>query len=515
MRTSHRFFAHAAATLVAHASRVVAGVFLPPFVLASIGKQGYGLTVLVTSTMTFLALLQLGVPQSAVRYLSETLTQGDLPGARKIYSSSVVLMCLVGVAASAIIVLIAYHPEIMGAISADLSATEVRWTVLLLGAATVFSMPLIIGESCITARKQFVVYSGIQTATTLLRVIAVFVVLSAVSEKLLAYVIITASCTVIPYLAATHYQSVSEPMLRFCVVAVDTKVMRVLFKHGSAVLITTVAWLFMVNINYIIVGRYLGTEQLALFSLAMVWSTILQGVATSISQVLLSDASERSAQGDLAYLRDLVCRSSKFLFVGITPAIIFLMLFRKSLILTWLGPGFETTALIMLPIMVGEFFTVVNSPAANIAIVTGMVRIAVRWNVALALVSTFTLLAGVTIGHWGLGEAAIVYAAVFALRGGVLYPILLASHLKTSIVGFYRDLYLRPLAAFLLTVLVLIPLSGQAVSGWLPLIGLAALTGCVGITFGYFVALDAYERKIIVSLVRKVGDRFSRCEVAN
>lgn len=502
MRISHRFFAHASATLLSHASRLVAGIFLPPFVLSRIGKEGYGLTVMVTSTLTFVALLQLGVPQATVRYLSERLSHSDNTSAQKVYSSAVTLMSAIGVITALVILWIAYHPELLGQTSVELSPAVVRSTVLILGAAAILSMPMMISESSIIACRQFLVYAGIQTSTTMFRVTAVFVSLSLVADKLFAYVIITALSTVLTYSAAMYWQKMRYPLLQFSVAAVDRDMISSLIKHGSTVSLSVVAWLFMSNINMLVIGRYLGAKQLTFFSLALVWSGLLQGVSTSISQVLLSDAAGRSAQGDLEYLKKLSLQSSKFIFVGVTPVILFLIFFRQELIVTWLGPGFEDTATIMLPILLGELFTVVNSPVANITIVTGMAGSAAKWNVLLAGVSTAVLFLGTMAGGWGLGEVSILYGAVFAVRGGIIYPLLFSSQLKMPLSEFYRNLYLRPVLTFILTGAILMSFSGNIGTGWGVMFGVAVLTGMLGWALGYLISLEVYDRQIINSLFR-------------
>lgn len=512
MRTSHWFIKNAAATVFSHISRLIAGIFLPPYVISCIGVDGYGLTVMVSSVLTFLTLLQLGVPQATVRYLSENISKDDFLGVNKVYNSSLAILGAVSVVVAVVVLWINYNYEILGKTGIELTSWEVRSTVLILGAAAVLSVPLMIFESCVIARREFIAYASIQSFITVFRVLVVILVLHIYSEKLFAYVMVAAVFTIMPYLAVMCWQKFNNTNLIISFTMIDTETVKRLIKHGSIVSASVIAWLFMTNFNNLIIGKFLGAKQLAMYSLALVWSGLLQGVSTSISQVLLSDAAGRSVAGDYEYIRMLAVRSSKFILVGFSPAIVFLAIFRNEIMTTWLGPGFEDAASIMVPILVGEIFTVINSPVANIVIVTGMAKYAAKFNMLLAVISACTLFIGVYYLNFEIVDVAIMYGMVFFIRGGIIYPYIFTRCVNVSILKYYTEVYMRPLFSLLAIVVITMTIYNNTmiVHSWFQLITYAIIVGFVGAIAGYLIGLDIYDRKVVCGLII---DKFKKAGV--
>src|SRR3989304_2184652 len=50
---------------------------LTPFFIQTLGRDGYGIWVLITSITGYLGLLMLGVPMASVRYFSQYVAEGD------------------------------------------------------------------------------------------------------------------------------------------------------------------------------------------------------------------------------------------------------------------------------------------------------------------------------------------------------------------------------------------------------------------------------------------------------
>src|SRR5882672_7848185 len=76
--------------------------FITPFVIHSLGKDGYGTWTLITSMTGFMSLLALGVPAACVRYLAQYVAQGDSHRMNQAIGSCAGLYLIVGGAAAVI-----------------------------------------------------------------------------------------------------------------------------------------------------------------------------------------------------------------------------------------------------------------------------------------------------------------------------------------------------------------------------------------------------------------------------
>ena len=56
---------------------IAATYVLTPFVIHTLGQEGYGTWMLITAMTGYMSLLALGVPMASVRYLAQHVAEGD------------------------------------------------------------------------------------------------------------------------------------------------------------------------------------------------------------------------------------------------------------------------------------------------------------------------------------------------------------------------------------------------------------------------------------------------------
>ena len=57
---------------------IAATYFMTPFIIRTLGQDGYGTWTLITAMTGYMNLLALGVPMASVRYLAQDVAQRDL-----------------------------------------------------------------------------------------------------------------------------------------------------------------------------------------------------------------------------------------------------------------------------------------------------------------------------------------------------------------------------------------------------------------------------------------------------
>ena len=72
---------------------------LTPFVIHTLGQEGYGTWALITAMTGYMSLLVLGVPMALVRYLAQDVAEGDVEKINKTIGSCVGLYLMIGGAA--------------------------------------------------------------------------------------------------------------------------------------------------------------------------------------------------------------------------------------------------------------------------------------------------------------------------------------------------------------------------------------------------------------------------------
>src|SRR2546430_15503313 len=76
-REPSAMFRHMGGSWIVSLATIGVTYFLLPFILHSLGEDGYGSWMLINSLTGYLALLVLGVPMASVRYFAEHVAEGD------------------------------------------------------------------------------------------------------------------------------------------------------------------------------------------------------------------------------------------------------------------------------------------------------------------------------------------------------------------------------------------------------------------------------------------------------
>ena len=78
---------------------IAATYVLTPFVIDTLGTEGYGTWTLITSMTGYISLLALGVPMACVRYLAQHVAEGDAQKMNQTIGSCAGLYLLIGAVA--------------------------------------------------------------------------------------------------------------------------------------------------------------------------------------------------------------------------------------------------------------------------------------------------------------------------------------------------------------------------------------------------------------------------------
>ena len=503
MRHSHRLIRNALANTIGQGARLLAGFVLPPFVVTRIGRDGYGLVVMLASVLQFVALVQLGTPQAMNRFVSRELALEQRERLGRVLSSG--LLLLVGAAGVAAVLLlgVVLAPELALAPPDGMSREVLRWLVVTMGVVAVTGIPLSVGHVAFYATERFALLNGIQVAGTVGRIVLVVGLLTVFPASILAYAAGDALAALATALATCIVGVRLLPGANWGLGHADGATARRIAGYGTEVFLNTLVFLLFLQADYFLIGKTIGPEAVTLFYLAAIWGLLARSVVGSAMSVVLPTAAGRDAVGDRNALRILLVRSTKYaLLVGLAP-VLFLCAFRLRVVSAWMGDGYETTAALMLPLLVADLLTLGTAGANDVFTGLGRVRVFTLTSLAAGGVNivAVVVLTGV-LGH-GLEAVAWTYFAVFLVRSAIVLPWWTSRELGMSPWRLYRDAYAGPAFSAVVALPLLwalakwVPDAGWAgilLAGGLFLLGLAPLV--------YLFGLDAYDRQVFHSLVR-------------
>ena len=141
---------------------------LTPFVIETLGREGYGTWTLIVSITGYIGLLALGVPMASVRYLAQHVAERDAARMNRVIGSCLGLYLTIGAAAlvaGAALTLLLRGYELPGGLQGQ-AALAYGLMVLQVSAGFVGLLP----EGILFAHHDFVRRNAVRIAGVLLRV---------------------------------------------------------------------------------------------------------------------------------------------------------------------------------------------------------------------------------------------------------------------------------------------------------------------------------------------------------
>ena len=176
-----------------------------------------------------------------------------------------------------------------------------------------------------------------------------------------------------------------------------------------------------------------------------------------------------------------------------------------------MGEGFETTAALLLPILLGDLAVTATAAGGHVLMGMGKLRRITYTNAFFAVTNVVAVVLLTGVWNHDVEVVGWTYCAVHLLRAGVVLPIVMALQLGISPLRLYRRTYLGPLlagaaaAGWALLVRDLVP-----VEGWLSL-GMAGALFAIGFApLAYGVGFDGYDRQVFHQLTSDALGRLRR-----
>ena len=156
----------------------IVSFFMSPFVVGQLGTTAYGAWALLGALLGYLALLDFGVRGTVTRYVAHRYATGDHKGSSEIASAGIVMFGLLGTIALLVSGVFAFLSPLLFNLPASLIA-DTQIILVVGGLTTAVTFVGAVFGGVVAGLERFDISSGIDIFVTVVRTIAVVVVLSA------------------------------------------------------------------------------------------------------------------------------------------------------------------------------------------------------------------------------------------------------------------------------------------------------------------------------------------------
>ena len=485
--------------------KLVVTLLFTPFLVRSLGVEGYGLYALVGALAAYLYILDFGMNDSVLRFFVEhendkVERDGFLSKMLGLYA---IIGALVLLATFGLTVLV---EPVFGARNGPDQIEMLIDMILITGAGAAVLVALNPVGALLSATESFVFLRSMEIVLTILSTLVMVAVLKA-GGGAVQVVAVTAASTALQALVRLGYAVlVLNARVRFALP--ERALLGRVGAYAAPIFVSVLAGALFWRLDNVLIGAMLGAAPIAIYAIGVTFNKYFMSFATALSRVMTPEIIRQVEQGaDANKLTDMMIQISRIQAIFLLLILSGLIVFGQRFLILWLGPQFAPAYWIMLAILTPFTFELTGNARNIILQVKGLYwyKSAITFVMA-ALNVPLTLILLRTMGVLG----AAVSTGIAILVGYFLIALLLK--VKVGIeMGRYFIQTVRgivPLAVVLtVTGLLTEPFLPQ---GWLPLIaGAAAYAGIFGLVV-YFLGANQEERAFITHFLSRFRVRGAR-----
>jgi O-antigen/teichoic acid export membrane protein len=348
---------------------IAATYFLTPFVIHTLGKEGYGTWTLITSMTGYISLLALGVPMACVRYLAQDIAEGDTTKVRHTIGSCAGLYLMMGAAAilvGSILVGLFMFYDIPAVFRFD-ATVAFGLMVLQVSAGFIGLLP----EGIMFAHHDFVMRNAVRIAGVALR-LCLTVILLMLNSSLILLAFVQVVCLAFDFSLSLMVVRRRYPAIRISLADFDWRVVRRIFSFSAYVLLLTAGARLTFETDAIVIGAMLGVGAIPFFAVANSLIIYLMEFVIAIAAVVSPMATKLSTEGKLDELREIFLKWSKVALSLSMLAGLFLIVLGPKFIGWWIDPSFEQPSGEVLQILMVSSFLFLPVRGVALPILMGL-----------------------------------------------------------------------------------------------------------------------------------------------
>lgn len=311
---------------------------LTPFVIRTLGPEGYGTWALITSMTGYISLLALGVPMACVRYLAQHVAEGNQQKINETIGSCAALYLTLGAIAvvigGALMVLFGIY-EIPSVFQTD-AQLAFGLMVLQVSAGFIGLLP----EGIMFAHHDFVVRNLVRIAGFLLR-FGLTIGLLSLNRSLLTLAAIQVASLAFDFgvswlLIRRRYEGVRISLAYF-----DRRTVRRILSFSLYVLLLSAGARLTFETDALVVGAFLGVGAIPFYAVANSLVVYLMDFIVAIAAVVAPMATKLNTEGRIDQLREVFLKWSKVALSFSIMAGLFLIVLGPRFIGWWIDSSFE------------------------------------------------------------------------------------------------------------------------------------------------------------------------------
>lgn len=330
---------------------IIIALVYTPIMIRILGQSEFGLYSLIGSLAAYFSVMDLGLGNAIVRYVSRNRSIGDKTKETNLNGFFLILYSLIGIITLIIGFLIYINIE---RVFSNLTVTEINKAeimVIILAINFALAFPLSIFVSIIRAYERFIIEKMITITRIILGPMIILPVIY-MGYGAISMVAITTIVNIGTLLFGVMY-SIRKLNVRFSFNRIEKGLFKEILGYSFFVFLGIIIDQIYWQTDQIILGIVRGTVPVAVYAIAMQFIRLYIQFSSSISNLLLPRASRLVAENaDNSVLTDLMIKFGRVQYLILFYVLGGFILIGQPFINLWAGQGYEDVFYIVLIVMI-------------------------------------------------------------------------------------------------------------------------------------------------------------------
>ena len=486
---------------------VLITLFYTPIMISKLGKSEYGLYSVVYSAISMMSILSLGFNAGYIRYYSKYKRNENELAIYKLNAMFITIFAVIGLVALLCGFTLANHLSLVfdkGLTTKELERAKLLMILLTINLAE--SFPASVFQNIISAHERFVVLKLFGIIKTVLSPL-ISIPLLLLGYKSIALVMVTFLVNIFVDSIYVYY-TIYVLKQKFYWGRIDVSLFKDLLVYTSFIAINIVVDQVNWNIDKLILGRYRGTEEVALYATGFLLYQFYQTISSSISSIFnprifrICELYKDDIEKKQIELSSLFIKVGRIQFIVTSFVCIGMILLGKEFIILWVGDKYEISYYVALLLMVPATIPLIQNLGIDIQRALNKHRFRSLVYIVMAIIN---FVMSVYLGKkYGAIGTSIGTAISLVIANGIIINIYYCLACGIDIPRFWKNILSMSLGCISpIIIVVIINHFCFMVDNWWSFIIKCIIYGICFLISVWLISMNSYEKELLLGSINR------------
>lgn len=443
--TSSVIFSSALTGYLQKGIQFIVSIVSLPLVISSLGKEQYGILVLIGQTVGFLAMSDIGVSNSVGRFISKYIAQNNKDKIKEVIHTAFYLLLIAAVIIT--LITLSFFNWIPNWLNISEEYSDIAKLLFVInGFFLALMFPTRIGQGILSGKQLYWIINLVSSVAAILQLTGVIILYQLNILGLIELAFLTLGVNLLSQLIIIGIAWRGKTSFTFTKMRFSILMAKRILSLGSSSFLISFSGILVSQGLIITLGVLTNTITAGIFGVVMMVMTNISFLLTKIIQPMVTLSSELSAKKEYEKLNKLILflmRLSLVISFLFSVSLFFYIedLLKILLTVNWSVQDYIDASF---AIIIMSFAVTIGIPQfVSRAVLLG---VGIHWRASLGktIASLIAFVLGVLLMwlDYGLLGASIGWSLIWILPGIFYFPILISKFMKTKFIDMFKVVYI-------------------------------------------------------------------------